>query len=239
MEVICGHCNVRLNLPDEKVPNDQVVKVTCPKCKNKIIIDTRREASHPSPLPSPDQADGTDDLRLKLIESKASDEKNEDRYGYEDYSDDKDLDFYEEGTKLVLVLENNPAHREEIRKAVESLGFKYVATPDTRDATGKMRFHHFDLIVLADGFDGQPLERSPILNYLNRMSMSVRRRIFVALLGDRFKTMDNMMSFALSANVVINKKDLGRLRAVLKKAISDNEKFYKVFIDELAESGRS
>ncbi len=236
MEVTCGHCNVKLNLPEEKVPKDQVVKVTCPKCKNKITIDTRREASRPSP--SLDQQDGSDDLRLKLIESKASDEKNEDRYGYEDYSDDKDLDFYEEGARLVLVLENSPAHRGKIKKAVESLGFKYVATPDTRDATGKMRFHHFDLIVLSDGFDGQPLERSPILNYLNRMSMSVRRRIFVALLGDRFKTMDNMMSFALSSNVVINKKDLDRLTAVLKKAISDNEKFYKVFIDELTESGR-
>lgn len=238
MEVICEHCNAKLNLPEEKIPKDQVVRVTCPKCKKKMVIDTRKEApSKLTPAPS-DRQDETDDFRLKFIESKADEAKDEAGYSYDDYTDDKDLDFFEEGTKLVLVLENSPEHREKIKKEVEALGYTYVASPDTRDATGKMRFYHFDLIVLSDGYDGQQLERSPVLNYLNRTSMSVRRRIFVALLGDRFKTMDNMMSFALSANVVVNKKDLERLGSVLKKAISDNEKFFKVLNDELAELGR-
>jgi len=69
---------------------------------------------------------------------------------------------------------------ENIKKAVEELGYKYVSSPNTRDATGKMRYHHFDLIILDDGFDGQELERSPVLNFLNHLSMSQRRRIFVA-----------------------------------------------------------
>lgn len=238
MEVICEHCHVKLNLPEEKIPKDQVVRVACPKCKKKMKIDTRKEVSSKSvPAPSGRQ-DGADDLRLKFIDSKADEAKDEAGYSYDDYTEDKALDFFEEGTKLVLVLENSPEHREKIKKAVEALGYTYVASPDTRDATGKMRFYHFDLVVLSDGYDGQQLERSPVLNYLNRMSMSVRRRIFVALLGDRFKTMDNMMAFALSANVVINKKDVDRLGAVLKKAISDNEKFFKVLNDELAELGR-
>lgn len=231
MEIICENCQAKLNIPDEKLPKEQVLKVTCPKCKNKITLDTRKDEP-------PDPSGATDDFRLQFIESQADSEKGENKYSYEDYSDDKDLDFFEEGVKLALVLENSPEQREKIRQAVEVLGYKFIIAPDTRDATGKLRFHHFDLIVLSDGFDGQVLERSPILNYLNRLSMSVRRRVFAALLGDRFKTMDNMMAFALSANVVINKKDLDRLEAVLKRSISENEKFYKVFMDELAELGR-
>ncbi len=238
MEVICEHCHVKLNLPGEKISKGQVVRVTCPKCKKKMTIDTRHgNASALNPASSNGSNDA-DDFRMNFIDSKAHDMKDEAGYSYDDFTDDKDLDFFEEGTKLALVLENSPEHREKIKQAVEALGYTYVASPDTRDATGKMRFYHFDLVVLADGYDGQQLERSPVLNYLNRMSMSVRRRVFVTLLGDRFKTMDNMMSFALSANVVINKKDLDRFGAVLKKAVSDNEKFYKVFNDELAELGR-
>jgi len=125
------------------------------------------------------------------------------------------------------------------QKAAEELGYRCIPSSDTRDATGKMRFHHFDLIMVADGFDGQEVAKSPILNYLNRVSMSVRRRVFLALLSDKFKTMDNMMALALSANVVISTKDMEKLVPILKKAISDNDKFYKVFMDTMTEIGKA
>jgi hypothetical protein len=51
--------------------------------------------------------------------------------------------------------------------------------------------------------------------------------------------MDNMMAFAMSANLVVNEKDLDKLAAVLKKALSDHEKFYKVFMDTLLEVGKA
>ena len=91
----------------------------------------------------------------------------------------------------------------------------------------------------AEGFDNQPLDHSVIVNYLNRLSMSVRRRIFLALISDSFKTMDNMMAFAMSANVVINSKDVEKLHLISKKAISENERFYKVFLDTLVETGKA
>jgi hypothetical protein len=51
--------------------------------------------------------------------------------------------------------------------------------------------------------------------------------------------MDNMMTFAMSANLVINPADLDKLQAVLKKAISENDRFYKVFMDTLKDLGRA
>jgi hypothetical protein len=102
-----------------------------------------------------------------------------------------------------------------------------------------MRFYHFDMVILSDGFDGRSLEKSPILSHLNRLGMSVRRRIFLALVGEKFKSMDNMMSFAMSANAVFSTKDLDRLGLMLRKAVSENEKLYKVFMDTLAQLGRA
>jgi len=68
--------------------------------------------------------------------------------------------------------------------------------------------------------------------------MSIRRKIFFVLLGDQFKTMDNMRAFGASANLVVNPRDLPDLTLILKKAINDNNQFYKVFMDTLKETGK-
>jgi hypothetical protein len=47
-----------------------------------------------------------------------------------------------------------------------------------------------------------------------------------------------MMAFAMSANLVVNPEDLPNIRLILKKSASDNEKFYKVFMDTLKELGK-
>jgi hypothetical protein len=104
---------------------------------------------------------------------------------------------------------------------------------------GKLRFHRFDIIFIAEGFDGQELENSPIHNYLNTLSISSRRRIFVALMGDKLKTMDDMMAYTMSANTIISTKDADKLSSILKQGLSEHEKFYKVFMDTLVEVGKA
>ena len=45
--------------------------------------------------------------------------------------------------------------------------------------------------------------------------------------------------FKKSANVVINEKDIDKLENVLKKSISENEIFYKVFKETLHSMGKA
>ncbi|MEW6670002.1 MAG: zinc-ribbon domain-containing protein [Thermodesulfobacteriota bacterium] len=238
MEVICEQCKTKLNIPDEKLPKDQVVKIGCPKCKNRITLDTRTASSDTSAAPGQENLEGTGKFHLKFIEPKREKEP-EQGYGYSDYSDDKALEFFEEGTKLALVMGHDQEQALKIKSAVEELGYKGIVSPNTRDAVGKMRFHHFDVVMLSDGFDAQPLENSPILNHMNRLPISVRRRVFLGLMGENFKSMDNMMAFAMSANAVVNSKDIDKLGSMLRRAISDSEKFYKVFMDTLAQMGKA
>ena len=226
METICEHCKAKLNIPDEKIPKNKAVRIACPKCKKKITLEATKEQNE------------TGRFHLSFIEPTQAGGSAENAYGYGDYSDDEALGFYEEGTKLALVMENIPEHADKIRMAIGQLGYKAVSAPNIRDAIGRMRFHHFDLVILSDGFDGQSLERNPVLSYLNNLSMTIRRRMFVVLMGEGFKTMDDMMAFALSANLVVNTKELDKLLAILKRAISDYEKFYKVFMDTLVEVGK-
>jgi predicted Zn finger-like uncharacterized protein len=232
MEVTCGQCKSRFNIPDDKVPKDRVLKLNCPKCKGKISLGGEAPEQPP-------KANETGEVSLKMMDPAAGRKAPEESYGYEDYAGDQALDFFEEGIKLALIMTNSSMNEDRLRAGIEIIGYKCIPTPNTRDAIGKLRFHHFDLIILADGFDNQPLDQSVIVNYLNRLSMSVRRKIFLALISDNYKTMDNMMAFAMSANVVVNSKDIEKLHLILKKAVSENERFYKIFVDTLVETGKA
>ena len=117
-------------------------------------------------------------MHLKFIESKGKGDSEEGVSDLDDFSDDEALDFYDEDAKLALVLADANVE-EKVKTGVEEIGYKFVSAPNTRDALGKLRFHHFDLIFIVDGFDGQELDNSPVLNYLNHLSMSSRRYWYI------------------------------------------------------------
>jgi predicted Zn finger-like uncharacterized protein len=235
MEVICTNCKTKLNVPDEKIPKDQAIRVSCPKCKNKITIDSRMPAQNET---SDESYAGTGEWHSKFDESERGEEIEKGSHAKDDYSGDEELDFFDESTKLALVLADDDI-AEKVKTSVEGLGYKYIHTPNTRDALAKLRFHRFDLVFIAEGFDGQELENSPIRNYLNTLSISSRRRIFLALMSDKFKSMDDMTAYTMSANTVINIKDIDKLPSIFKQGVSEHEKFYKVFMDTLVDVGKA
>lgn len=239
MEITCARCDSRFNVPDERLPKGQRIRIACPRCKDKIVFEVPELPKEALALSEDQSRAGSQEDEAGTVESPPSETPPEKGYGYDEYAGDKDLDFFETDSKLALVMTEMGEHSEKVRKALEKLGYRFISSSGTRDAIGKMRFHHFDLVILSDGFDGHGLRNSPVINYLNRLSMSIRRRIFLALIGDEFKTLDNMMAYSLSANVVINSKDVDRIQAILRKAILDHEKFYKVFMDTLAEVGKA
>jgi predicted Zn finger-like uncharacterized protein len=235
MEVTCTQCKTKLSVPDEKIPKDQIIRVSCPKCKNKITIDPRMSAQNET---SDESHAATGEWHPKFEEPKRGEETEKGRDAKDDYSEGEELDFFDESTKLALVLADDDI-AEKVKTAVEGLGYKYIHAPNTRDALAKLRFHRFDFILISEGFDGQELENSPIRNYLNTLSISSRRRIFLALMGDRLKSLDDMTAYTMSANSVINTKDVDKLPSIFKQGISEHEKFYKVFMDTLVDVGKA
>ena len=85
MEIACKHCQAKFKVPDEKLPQGQILSIACPKCKSKIAIDTRSKTSETPPKPSAEKT---------LIDEVAS--------GTYDASE-KPFDFVEEGAKTALL----------------------------------------------------------------------------------------------------------------------------------------
>ena len=100
MEVTCEQCKARFNIPDDKVPKDKVIKLNCPKCKGKISLGGEVPEQ-------PAKADESGEFRMKMMDPAAGRKAPEESYGYEDFTTDEALDFFEEGIKLALIMPNS------------------------------------------------------------------------------------------------------------------------------------
>jgi len=214
MNIICSNCQSKFKIPDNKIPANGHATVACPKCKGKISLGAQK---------------GKAASRASLVSDSSSN-------GYD--AAEKPFDFIEEEGLTALVCESNPLVRKTICEALELLEYQITEAESTRDALKRMRYHNYDLFVINENFDTENPESNGILLYLERLSMGVRRNMFIALISSRFRTMDNMMALNKSANLIINIKNIEDIGKILSRGITDNEYFYRIFKATLKETGR-
>ena len=228
MIIACENCQGKFKIPDDKVPKGKVFYQTCPKCDNKISIDTRPEASPPVEE-APDAA-GSEMTK----EETDIDEVDSDAYDAED----KPFDFLEEGAETSLICETDPDERNKIHVALENLGYHITEAGTPKDVLKLMRFHTYDIVVLNERFGTRNPDMNSILKYLDRLGISIRRNIMVVLLTDRFRTMDYMVAFNKSVNLIVNVKNIQDIEKILKRGLADNEAFYRVLKESMIKAGR-
>ncbi len=151
---------------------------------------------------------------------------------------DKPFDFIPDGGSTALICEPDHSIRTKIIDILKEMNYHITESASAQDALKKMRFHVYDMVVLNEYFDTEDPKVNDVLKYLNRLPMSVRRNIFVVLVSNRFRTMDNMASFTDSANLVINEANIDDVDTIIKRGIADNKSFYRVFKESLRKTGR-
>lgn len=152
---------------------------------------------------------------------------------------DRPFDFVGEGGATALVCEPDPALREKINNGLKEMGYQITTPATAKDALKAMRFHIFDVIVLNELFDTADPQANGVLQYLENMAMTTRRRFFVALVSDTYRTMDNMAAFNRSVNIVINRKSIDNAGKIIKQGVADNKAFYHVFQETLQKMGKA
>ena len=218
MEITCESCQSRFRIADEKLPKDKTAFLKCPKCQNRIgVPPVTREAEESDP------ADTEDDFF-------SFDEEESDGY---DVSD-KPFDFVEEEGKTALLCESDPMIKKAIMPVLDVLEYHITEAKNSREALKTMRYHSYDLIVVNEYFDAKNPDANGVLIYLERLNMSVRRNIFVAMITRRFRTMDNMIAFQKSVNMVVNMDNIADFDKILRRGMADFGLFYQIYNDCLA-----
>ena len=210
MEIVCQNCMSKFKLPDEKIPADKVTALPCPKCKSKISIGPRNQ------MATSVQAD---------INSSDYD------------ASEKPFDFIEEEGSTALVCESDTELLKTIVNNLNLLEYHVTVSDSGRDALKKMRYHQYDLILVNESFDTMDSDKSGVLGYLERLPMQTRRNIFIILISQRYRTLDDMMAFNKSVNMIINTKNIGEAEKILSRGVTDSDLFYRVFNDSLKKVG--
>lgn len=231
MQIKCTACEQGINIPEEKIPKDRAFSMTCPGCRAKVRVDQHLSAPASPPQNSPEspseEQQGTateSENSLEIILSTDFDDEEE------------ELQIYEENDRLALILDDK--NKDLWVEALEERGFKLQFAKSPEHAIHKMRFTHFHFVALHENYGGVALKNNPVYQLLAEMPMATRRNIFFAILGDNFKTLNNMEAFSYSVNLVINEKDKDKFSQILKKSIADHETFYKVFKESLHAMGK-
>ena len=151
---------------------------------------------------------------------------------------EKPFDFVEEGQETALICEPDPEVRSIIAGQIEENGYLVTQAGSAQEALKNMRFHTYDLVVINENFDAANPDENEVLAYLAELNMQIRRKMFVVLLGSRFRTGDNMAAFNKSVNLTLNLSNVRDSGKIIKSAVAENKAFYHVYMETLKATGR-
>jgi len=214
MEITCDSCQSKFKIADEKIPAGKAAAFPCPKCKNRIIIKPVGESE-----PVDEEPGGEGDVDFGFEEEE----------GYEAVPSESVFDFAEEEGKIALVCESDASVKEKLIKALDLLEYHVSEALDNRDALRKLRYKVYDAVILDEYFGTKNPDTNGVLIYLQRLPMDMRRNMFVTLISDRYQTMDYMMAFNKSVNLIVNKRNIDDVEKILSRNITEYDMFYRIF----------
>lgn len=217
MEITCDSCQTKLKIADEKIPLDRTATFACPKCKGKVTIRPDKGADAAAVV---EESAG---LGAELGFEEESFDTGENA------AEARPFQFIEEEGKIALVCEADPVIRKSATDILTLMEYHVSSVQDNREALKNMRYQNYDVVVVNETFGTDNPDMNGILIYLERLQMEVRRNMFVAMISERYRTMDYMMAYNKSVNLIINKKNAADLDKILAKGLSDYDMFYRIF----------
>jgi hypothetical protein len=102
---------------------------------------------------------------------------------------------------------------------------------DTPDEGGRMLEDGIFDVVIATRASAVPGRSETLYQRVTRLSPATRRRIFLVLVGDEYKTGDGIQAFAAQADLVVNPHDAAGVEAPLLNSMAERSRLYQAFND--------
>ncbi|MCW7752532.1 zinc-ribbon domain-containing protein [Desulfobotulus sp. H1] len=228
--VVCDGCAASFRIPEDKIPAGKTVGLTCPKCGHRSSFtasadDVETKASAESVSKSCEHTEQgssflPDPMAGEMERPSAS------------------LVFAEEEGDLALVCVEDLNLQKQLRMALELMEYQVLVAAAPHEALKNLRMHTCRLVLVHETFGGGDETRNPVLLYLERLSMSIRREMFVLMLSEGHSTLDSLVAFVRSVNLVLNVRHLPEMERLLGQGLADHQRFYEVFLDAMKEYGR-
>jgi hypothetical protein len=158
------------------------------------------------------------------------------------FYDDPEKPFDYVGTEdddSAILFLSNKSTREKISEELKKNKWFVVETQTAQETLKRMRFHTYILMVADDFSDEAASEKHELINlYLTNTPMAVRRKTFVTLISNRFRTMDKLAACNQGVNLIINIADIDNFLLMITNSLNENEWFYSTFMETLKSHGK-
>ena len=124
-----------------------------------------------------------------------------------------------------------------VQAALQESGYTVHAPARMEEALEQLAQNRYELALVHEAYGGSP-EQNQLLKTIQTMAMPQRRHMCVGLIGAQLKTADHMTAFARSVHFLVAESDLGTIKTVARRAVTDNDHFYKTFRECLREAGK-
>jgi predicted Zn finger-like uncharacterized protein len=259
LQANCTNCQQRIVIDDAKVP-DRAFSVKCPKCQTVVrfpgkgaapVISAPGTSSFASNLPagaypaapptsaypaypaapaSSAAANGSAPTPPSAAHSPAVEPPSEEMRATMMAQLRREMTFGE--GKLVgraMVALGDRAQAGAMALPLTRLGYQVDTVDNPDEGARLLEQGMYDLVVATRA--AAAAGRESLYQRLNRLSPEGRRRIFLVLVGDEFKTGDGTQAWAVLADLVIAGRDIPTADAVLLPTLAERTRLYQVFSD--------
>jgi predicted Zn finger-like uncharacterized protein len=214
MQIVCPACSKRLQIADDKLPTDRMVRLTCPACQERFSFDSQ---NHKAPAESPPAKADAPPASLATPSPLATSATS--------------IDITDVGTApRALVCLDDTSHRDACQKMLPALGFSTIHTPENQAmALAYLSQVPYECFILDAAFDDSTLEANPVLACLHELPMDRRRYTLVALCMPDVITADAMTAYSHSVGLVMRHDDVPTCHRVLEQRLTEHKRLYKVY----------
>ena len=225
MQAQCSQCSSRVQIDDAKVP-DKPFKVKCPKCQALITLPGKAaEAQAPAPAAAPVAAAGNGGASPVAAApayvppapapSAAAVARRE--------------RAAESQNDAILALPAGPAAAA-LQAALVGLGYNVDTADDIEEGARLVDQGVYEVAVTART-PAEPGKPETLAQRLLRLPADSRRRLFVILVGEEFRTADGTQAWVAQADLVVHPQDAARCDHIIRSTMLERKRLYTPLVD--------
>lgn len=248
----CPHCSQPLKFSQPqmdkfkqalaRLPQGRALKFGCPKCRNPIEINRegrlfeKSSGMPPGDTPGTPPADspgGGSQAREPALAPPAP----------------PDIGWLSSGTQegeqvledvpTAMVLIDDPAVMDQVSAVLEQQKLQIHCPGTVDEAVAGQRFKTYDVVVYSTGYEQGPLEVHDFHKFMSAMAMNRRRHIFYVLVGKEVDTLYDLQALTLSANLVVNTREMSHFDKIFQKGMKGYEALFGPYTAMLSKHGKS
>ena len=217
MQAQCTQCQSRIQIDDSKIP-DKPFKVKCPKCQAVITLPGKgasapapgnggAEAAAPAP-PPPAYEPPPPGLSAAAIarRERAAASPND----------------------AIIALAGPAAAG--LQATLVSLGFNVDTVDDIEEGARLVEQGIYEVAVTSRS-QAEPGKPETLQQRLLRMPADTRRRVFVILVGEEFRSGDGVQAWAAQADLVVHPNDAARCDHLIRATLQERKRLYQPLED--------